>query len=175
MTVERDIENAYADDRNPHEDRLICFLKCVFFWFVVELLGILCLYAFAIVGLVKNWDTVGDCNSSHLRELVITFLTVFILQTGLRLSASNNSNSDHSRRATFMPSEVVVILLFGGIAVWSGVEVLNIACTNIKNTLLFNVGLTIFIFSTLMGGFKFLNLVITVCSTMASVLFRSTV
>lgn len=170
MMTERDVENTYvnADYAATQRNRALslttgeedltfcgCCAGCTIFWFMIVLIvGTICFYVFSILGLVYDWDTVSDCNSSHLRELVITYLVICWLKLGTGSLTSKELN-----RGTLMLSLVISVLMCGGIAIWSGIEVLKLVCTNIKGTLLYGVGMTIFIVNTIFGGVAFLGVV----------------
>lgn len=180
MSTQRDVEGmyinaAYNDARMNNGDAQSlfnvckkiagCCCLCSLFWFIIGLIGgVICLYVFSIIGLVNNWDTVGECNSSHLRELVITYLVLAWLQIG----SGSPSKSNKRDTGAIMISLVLVTLLCGGIAIWSGIEVLDLACSDIKDTMLYGVGFSIFIANTILGGIGFLGVVIGVIVSVLS-------
>jgi hypothetical protein len=77
-------------------------------------------------------------------------------------TGSSTSKSKDSDSVMLMLSLIIMTLLCGGVAIWSGIEVLNLACSDIRNTLLYGVGMAIFIVNTIFSGMAFLGVVVMV-------------
>lgn len=96
-----------------------------------------------IVGLSTEWNGVGHCESSHLRELTIIHLTLwFLLINWIRVLLGEPYDKI---KYVFINTLFLICVINICFTIWSSLEIFLFSCPNIKHMLLYGVGFAIFI------------------------------
>lgn len=141
-------------------------LTCCYITFVcLVLVGYITYISFSILFLVNDKSLAEDCSGSNLWAYNLVSLILPIIS---RLcTAKNSTDKDETKGSTSTCLLICSILIEIGLAIWGGIELYDKSndCNKLKDSNLWNLGLTNFILQILSSSLIIIFIIVLLINT----------